>query len=294
MKRLNFVFFGGEPLAVPVLDILEVAGFTPQLIICSPDKPVGRKQILTHPPVKVWANERNLPVFQPTTYKNNQNVEDILKTQSWDVFVIVAYNFILPNWLLQTPQHGSLNVHPSLLPQLRGASPIRSAILQDLKEAVGVSIILLDEAMDHGPILAQEPHPIKESNWPISGPTLDQRLAEQGGKLLADTLPRFMAGEITPQPQNHELATYCTKLQKADSELFIDPKNLPAGEAGWQTWLKINAFAGIGDTFFIHQELRIKVKQASWTDNHLQLISVVPEGKKEMSFENFLKNYAST
>tara|TARA_B100000508_G_scaffold38018_1_gene29785 strand:- start:3005 stop:3886 length:882 start_codon:yes stop_codon:yes gene_type:complete len=290
MEKIRFVFFGGEPLSVPVLEELKVENQLPELIVCSPDKPVGRKQVMTPPPVKVWAEENGIEVFQPTSYKD-ESTREKLETVDADLFVVVAYNKILPKWLLDLPKHGTLNVHPSLLPKLRGASPIRTAIKDDLREDIGVTVMLLDEEMDHGPILDQIIVPIADENWPVSGPELDLALARTGGALLSSTLPEWIAGNIDPQEQDHEQATYCGKLTKADSELEIDPLNLPTGDAAWQAWLKINAFIGIGDTFFMHEGKRVKISEAELNnDQNLQINKVIPEGKSETDFNNYLQS----
>jgi methionyl-tRNA formyltransferase len=286
---IKFAFFGGEPLAVPVLGELQAAGLTPALIVCNPDRPSGRGQQLTPPPAKVWAKEHGITVYQPPTYKDG-TAQARLEAEAWDLFVVVAYNFILPNWLLALPQHGAINLHPSLLPKLRGASPIRSALLTDQKAAVGVTIMLLDAEMDHGPILVQENLSDTAEPWPMAGTTLDAILATAGGALLAKTIPSWVAGEITPREQDHAAATYCHKLQKSAAEVAINPVALPAGEAGQHAWHTINAFAGIGDAFFIHQGKRVKIKEAEFAEGRLHLLRVTPEGKKEIDFADYLRS----
>lgn len=290
----KFAYFGGEPLAVPVLEKLAKANLIPSLIVCSPDRPTGRKQILTPPPAKVWAQEHNIEVAQPETYKDNEFIKEKLTAKDWDVFVVVAYNFILPQWLLDIPRRGTINVHPSLLPKLRGASPIRTALLENLPSEVGVSVMLLDEKMDHGPILKQIEFDFENCSWPLSGPILDKKLADMGGELLAEVLPAWVGDELSPQEQDHKEASYCGRFNKDDSELKIDPANLPAGEAGRRAWYAINAFAGIGETFFNHNGKRVKIVKADFVGGRLQILRVVPEGKKEIEFSDYLKNYAST
>lgn len=284
---IKFAFFGGEPLAVPTLQKLKEAGILPSLVVCNPDRPSGRGQQMTHPPAKVWAEAEGIQVYQPTTYKDGLAKEK-LSTEEWDLFVVVAYNFILPSWLLELPKHGVVNVHPSLLPKLRGASPIRSAILLDEPEAIGVSVMLLDAEMDHGPILAQQKLLIARENWPMSGPELDIILADIGGELLSKTIPALVEGQITPQEQDHSVATYCHKLKKEEAELKIDPHELPAGEAGRHALHIINAYAGIGDAYFIHDGKRVKIKKAEFAEGKLRLLRVTPEGKKEVDFTDYL------
>jgi methionyl-tRNA formyltransferase len=295
-NNYKFAYFGGEPLGVPVLEILKEHGIKPSLVIASPDRPAGRNLVLTPPRVKVWAEENGIEVYQPTSYKTTtDNVEgkplhSVLTDTNWDLFVVVAYNHILPEWLLELPKYKTINLHPSLLPALRGPSPIRSGILEDKKDEIGVSVMLLDKEMDHGPILAQEKTDLNLMLWPIKGLELDTILATQGGNLLARVIKDYLAGIITPTPQNHDLATYTKKFTKEMGEVSIDPKNLPTGEAAYQIYLKICAFDGIGGVYFFYQGKRIKIKNATLdTNKQLVIDSVIPEGKKEMPFSVWLQ-----
>lgn len=289
MNNINFAYFGGEPLGVPVVTALKEEGLKPSLIICNPDRPAGRGHALTHPPLKMWSKSEGIDTFQPTSYQD-PSVRERLKAETWDLFVVVAYNFILPKWLLALPKYGVLNIHPSLLPKLRGASPIRSAILRDEPEHVGVTVVLMDEKMDHGPILDQVTLPIADNDWPIPGPELDQTLADMGGKLLVKTITAWTNGKLSPQTQDHKAATYCGQFTKGENELKVDPFQLPAGEAGRQLWLKINAFAGIGDTYFVHNSKRVKVKKAEFASGKLRFLRVIPEGKREMDFTDYQRS----
>lgn len=289
MEHIDFVYFGGEPLGVPVLEELESFGLLPSMVVCNPDRPSGRGQKLIPPPVKTWAEARGIEVFQPTSYKLEETRAK-LSEREWDLFVVVAYNFILPDWLLALPKHQVINVHPSLLPKLRGASPIRTAIKDDLKDEVGVTIMLMDEAMDHGPILKQLKMPIEETQWPLPGPTLDTALAHAGGALLAETIGEWVGGAIEPQEQNHEDATYCSRLNKTDRELDINPCSLPTGETAKDYWHRINAFAGVGETYFIHNGTRVKITEAAIENDTLKIGRVIPENKKESTFEQYLQS----
>jgi len=287
--KTNVAYFGGEPLGVPVLEEIYLTGITPDLVVCSPDKPVGRKQEMTAPPVKVWAQAKDIPVYQPESYKDAA-VREYFESQEWDVFIVVAYNYILPQWLLDIPKHGVINVHPSMLPLLRGASPIRTAIKNDLREAIGVTIMKMDATMDTGPILDQMPMMISDENWPMEGPKLDLALARMGGALLADVVREYVAGQIEPQEQDDQMATYCGRLTKADSELIINPKKLLTSNQARLAWHKINAFMGIGDTWFMHEGKRIKIKEAEFSMGKLRLHTVIPEGKSAMPFDVWLDN----
>lgn len=283
---MKIAFFGTPDIAQIVLDKLIKAEIIPDLIISNPDAPVGRKAIMTPPPVAKFAKENNLSLIQPHNLKDENFIETI-KKEAWDVFIVVAYGKILPKWLLDLPKKGVVNIHPSLLPKLRGASPIRSAILNDEKET-GVSIMLLDEKMDHGPIIAQAKFPITNNDWPIDGAVLDIQLAELGADLLIQNLPLYLEGKIEPKEQAHEDATFCTKITKEMSELQIDPHNLPEGKAAYDVLLKIRAFSVWPETFFIYNGKRIKIKSALLDPlGKLVIERIVPEGKNETDFKNY-------
>lgn len=285
-KTINIAYFAGEPLGVPVLNELKQAGIIPSLILCNPDRPVGRKQVLTPPPVKQWALDNDIEVYQPKSLKDEEFKQRMTET-AWDLFIVVAYNKIMPKWLIDLPAHSTINVHPSLLPLLRGASPIRSSILEDMREQCGVTIMQMDEKMDHGPIIAQETTLIDTDSWPIHGNPLDDIMAEAGGKLLAKTIPLWLSGEVVPVEQFHAKATYCGRLERSMGELELDPHNLPNGDLAYQTLLKIRAFDGFPGTFFIHEGKRIKITEAQLVEGTLHIDRIIPEGKQEMDFETY-------
>lgn len=273
MNTKKIAFFGGEPLAVPTLNVLKKHDILPSLIICNPDRPVGRKQILTPPPAKIWAEENGIKVFQPTSLKNRESLA-LLLDQTWDLFIVVAYNQIMPKYLLEFPEYGTVNVHPSLLPKLRGASPIRSAILQDM-HTTGVTIMLMDEKLDHGPILAQEIIDLSD-RCPVKGRWLDTLLAEKGAELLAVTLPQWLNGDIVPTEQNHEQATHCGKITKNMGEISLqdDP---------YQNYLKYCAYDGWPGIFYFDERgKRVKITEARFEKGKFILEKIVPEGGKEI------------
>lgn len=302
------VFFGTPELAVYVLEELEAAGIVPDVVVCAPDAPKGRKLILTPPPVADWARERGIPILQPERLKDPAAVPELANTE-WEVFIVAAYAKLLPAWLLALPRRGVLNVHPSLLPKLRGPSPIRTAIREDVRDAVGVTVIRLDEEMDHGPIVAQAT--VSPDPWPLPGHILDELLFREGGRLLAEALPLWLAGSIEPEEQKHDEATYTKKLTKADGEIRLD------GDA-WQNWLAYCAYDGWPGTYFFETKekiqetrehgktrqetdgvtdhgdtrtsIRVKIAEAEYVDGEFRILKVVPEGKKEMSWEEWARS----
>jgi len=281
----TFAFFGTPDIAVTALEEMATFGYLPSLVVCNPDAPVGRKQIITPPPVKVWAEAHNIPVFQPTTLKDRDALTPLTSTQ-FDFFVVLAYGKIMPQWLIELPRYGTINAHPSLLPKLRGASPIRSTLLYDLS-ACGVTIMQMDAELDHGPIITQMP--VDLQGLPIPGRDLDTTLARMSGCLLVDVMQKLPSGDITPTPQDHTKATFCTKITKDMAELALDPYNLPTGDEAFALYRKICAFDGWPGTFFFHNGKRIKITAATYdqTTETLSITRIIPEGKKETTFSQY-------
>lgn len=279
------LFFGTSELSVTVLEELEKAEILPQAIICAEDKPVGRKMIITPPPTKVWALARNIPVFQPTTLREEkengitQKIKDLVP--DCDLFIVASYGKIIPQAVLDIPKHGTLNVHPSLLPRLRGPSPIQSAILTE--EETGVSIMLLDALMDHGPLVAQEK--VQIPNWPPYADELESILAHHGGKMLAQIIPQWIKGEMKATEQDHDKATLCKKIQKTDGE--VDLLNTKP----YEIFRKVRAFCGWPGTYFFTDyngtRIRVLITKAEFTEGVLSITHVKPEGKQEMSYADF-------
>lgn len=285
MEQPLFAFFGTPDIAVTVLEKLKEKDLIPALIVTAPDRRQGRGMTLTPSPVKVWAMEEGIDVITPEDFDTDPSL-DILLNSSWDLFVVVAYGAILPKNIIDIPEHGTLNVHPSLLPKLRGASPIRSAIREDMRET-GVSIMKMDEKMDHGPLLAQARIEIEEDDWPIRGRILDDILAHAGGELLAETIPGWLQGTLTLEEQKHEDATFTKKITKDMGE--VDLSNDP-----YTNLLKIRAYDGWPGTYFFHEKngtnIRVKIEDAELaSDGSLHVLRVTPEGKKEMSYEDFIR-----
>jgi len=284
MRNPSFVFFGTPDIAVASLDALFAAGLIPGLIVTAPDKPQGRGLVLAPSPVTEWALAHNIPVLTPDKISDPAVVEK-LSEQPWDVFVLVAYGKIIPQTILDIPKMGTLNMHPSLLPKHRGPSPIESQILTETDPShVGVSVMLLDAEMDHGPVLAQQTLP-ENAVWPVGARELRAELARMGGALLAETLPKYVAGDVTAREQNHDEATYCKKISKEDALIDL------SGNA-FENYRKILAYEVWPRTYFVTEkngkEVRVIITKARLDNNELIAESVIPEGKKEMSYSAFL------
>jgi len=278
MQHKNIAFFGTPHLAVYMLEEMEKEGILPSVVVCAPDRPAGRKMQLTPPPVKVWAEERDIPVLQPETLKTPEDAPALYNSE-WDVFIVAAYNIIIPKTLLYLPKHNTINIHPSLLPKLRGPSPIRSAILEDAREHVGVSIIELDEKIDHGALLAQAQVELPE--WPVLGNTLDELLFREGGRLLGEALPLWLQGELQPDPQDDTAATYTKKFEKADGEI-----DLTADDT--ENYRKYCAMDGWPGTFFFDKNgKRVKITAAHMEGEAFVIEAVIPEGKKEVAWNTY-------
>ena len=224
------VFIGTPQFAVPSLQSLAEAGHDIATVITQPDRPAGRGRALRPPPVKQAALALGLPVLQPPTLRDPEVLER-LRALAPEAIVAVAYGQLLRPELLEVPPKGVLNVHPSLLPRWRGASPIAGAILGG-DEETGVTIMLMDAGMDTGPILSQRRHPV--SSHDTTG-SLTEALATIGADLLADTLPRWLAGDIEAQPQDDSLATVTSLVRKEDGALDW---TLPAH----RLWLRVRAY----------------------------------------------------
>lgn len=271
-KKINFVFFGGEPLSVPVLEKLYSNGLVPQVIVCNPDKPAGRNLEITPPPTKVWAVEHNIPTLQPE--KLDKDFIGQLKSYSCELGVVVAYGKIIPKEIVDLPKLGLINIHPSLLPLYRGPAPIVAPILNGDTET-GVTIIKIDEGMDHGPILAQEKINLNGEEYIED---LEKTLAGLGGELLAKILPEYVAGNIQMKEQDHTLATFVKKMTKADGEIKLEDDDL-------KNWRKFRAYHTWPRTFFFKDGKRVIITQARLENNKFVIEKIIPEGGKEMQYK---------
>ncbi|HEY3761887.1 MAG TPA: methionyl-tRNA formyltransferase [Verrucomicrobiae bacterium] len=212
---MNIVFMGTAELSCASLrSIARDSRFQIAAVVTQPDKPRGRDLKLQPSPVKALAQQFNLPVLQPAKARDDQFIAE-LRGLTPDLIAVVAYGQILPQAILDLPKSGCLNVHTSLLPKYRGASPIQSAILNGETET-GVTIMKMDAGLDTGPVLSQRRTPVLPED---NSQTLHDRLAELGAELLVETIPDYVAGKITPQPQPADGVSYAAKIKKEDGRI---------------------------------------------------------------------------
>ncbi|TAL50139.1 methionyl-tRNA formyltransferase [Patescibacteria group bacterium] len=306
---MKIVFFGTPAFSVPFLlelirnPEIEVVG-----VVTQPDKPAGRGGDIVSTPTKLLAHEALIPVFQPSSLKTDQHIGKILKNLDADFFVVVAYGKIIPKTILDIPKLGCINVHPSLLPRHRGPSPMQWAIAQG-DVTTGVTIMLLDEGMDTGPLLASE-HVTIDADEIYE--TLVAKVRTIGPQLLTSTLKRFAAGEIMAIKQDESKATLTRLLEKEDGHVDwsqtmeqIDRKHRAYHEwpGTWMFWerkqdvcirLKINALRPVdfhvdvprGVATIKESRLFVDCK-----DGTLEILEIQPEGKPNMKASAFIQGY---
>jgi methionyl-tRNA formyltransferase len=275
---MKYTFFGSSEFAKIVLEKLLQNNLKPILVVTQPPKPKGRKQILSLSPVQIFAEQEKISCLMPTNLDDENFIQTIKNLQP-DLILLTAYGKIIPSVLLKLPPKGFLNLHPSLLPKWRGASPIQSTILTSDAET-GVTLFKMDNQVDHGPIIANSKLPI--TNYQITCSELSERLAGLGAKLVIETLPQWLKDKITPLAQNESLATYCHKITPEDEKI------------NWQISAeevdrKVRALNPNPGVFTITQEKVIKIiKGFPALDNKLSItkqIGEVFEYEKKMAIK---------
>lgn len=271
MTNKKIIFFGTPELSVTILKSLINVGYEIPLVITSPDKPVGRKQILTPSAVKSFALENGLKVITPK--KLEGVVLEEIKLSGAELGIVVAYGHIIPQKVIDALPKGILNIHYSLLPKYRGASPVESAILAG-DEETGVAIQKLVFKLDAGPIVAVEKFPLDNQ---ITTPELKYKLTEIGAELLIKILPDYLKGKIVSAEQDESKATHCKKINKADGEIKLS-------DSDESKWTKYRGYFGWPGIFYFDEEgKRIKVTQATFENGKFIIKKIIPEGKKEIS-----------
>jgi len=245
------VFMGTPDFAVPILESLIHSPYHVVAVYSQPDKPAGRRQRLTPPPVKELAIKQKIPVIQPKTFKSAEVVGELANFKP-ELIVVAAFGHILPKEVLSLPKFGCLNVHPSLLPQHRGPSPVANTLLCG-ELLTGVTIMLMDEGLDSGSILAQKKVGI--SSVDTTG-SLTAKLAHVGAELLMEILPKWIGGELEPKPQDESQATYSKLITSKDGEIDW---HLPAVEL----WQRVRAFNPWPSCYTWWQGKRLKIHKAT-------------------------------
>ncbi len=304
----NTIFFGTSDFASIIIGkiIKHGHGINLKALICQPDRPAGRGKKTTPPPAKLTAEKHHLTIFQPE--KIDKNFIQQLKTIPFDMFIVAAYGKILPADIIYLPTHHTLNIHPSLLPKYRGPSPIQTALLNNDKQT-GVTIIELDEKMDHGNIVSQSNLNITPTD---NFTSLSDKLAHLSAKLLIDTMPAYIKQNITPQPQQHDLASFTKLIQKEDGLITVNQD----ANTIYHMWRAYTPWPGIYTQLTLNdKKINIKLidieladkkhKQKSlklFTQNNnlyltcanhttLKINSLQPQNKKTMSAHSFINGY---
>ncbi len=246
----------------------------------SPDKPSGRGLEIKETPTSLWAKENNIKCLKPE--KINDEFRLLLSDYQISLNIVVAYGKILPEYIIQMTELGTINIHYSLLPKYRGASPLESALLNG-DDTTGISIQQMAFKLDSGPILASKEIKVELNE---TKEEIKNKLIDIGGNLLSEIIPNILEQKISPKPQNESEATYCSKITKADGEINLNsnPK---------ENYNKYRAYDGWPGTYFFvnknDKKIRVKINYATYENNLFNILKVTPEGKKEINYEDFLR-----
>lgn len=281
---MKYAFFGSPEFASIILEKLIGADMPPALLVCNPDRPVGRKKIITPPPAKqsVLAQDEsireNIEILQP---EKVTEIEEELKKGAYDLFIVAAYANIIPQRILDIPRLGTIGVHPSLLPLFRGATPIQSALLAGVQET-GVSLFIVDAKVDHGAVLAEEALDTLDVTT-LTYHALHDALAELGASMLIRTLPRIEDAIKSAVPQDESKATFTKKFTTEDG--FIHENELSEAVAGTnpekarEIERKIRALGGGMGIYTILKDKRTKLLEAEVRNGTLVLKRIQEAGK---------------
>ena len=279
-SSIKIIFFGSVEFAVPALEALVSVGHDIVAVVTGPDKPAGRKKILTPPPIKSSAEGLKLNVLQPEILKNNKALATSLSSLEPEIGIVVGYGKIIPPEIFNLPLHGTLNIHPSLLPKYRGPSPVQTAILNGDLET-GVTIMQLAEGMDDGNIVASVPFTLSST---ASLKEAYSQLFKLGTDLLIKTLPDYLSGKIKPKPQDHSKVTITHKFKTEDGEI----KSTDTAQTAYNKVRALNPEPGVFVRFNDKGRMvRFKILEASMDGNLLELRIVQLEGGRAMTAKEF-------
>ncbi|HXZ80970.1 MAG TPA: methionyl-tRNA formyltransferase [Terriglobales bacterium] len=302
---MDLVFCGTPQFAVPTLRALLDHGFSIRLVVTQPDRPSGRGLELSSSPVKQLALERGLPITQPDRIKNNQEFRAQLDSIQPAAIVVVGYGRIIPQWMIDLPPLGNINLHASLLPKYRGAAPIQWAIAMG-ETVAGVTTMRIDAGLDTGDILLQRQLPIAPEDTAV---TLAPRLAEIGAELMVETLPALEQGKIQPHPQDHSQSSLAPILKKEDGliDFQMTATEICNRLRGFQPWpgiftifrgkhLTITAARPLAKASVELEPALLKLESdrllvGCGGSTAIELLEVQPEGKKRMSIKDFINGY---
>ena len=299
---LNLVFCGTPRFAVPTLEKLVEAGFQIELVVTQPDKPRGRGMEMSPSPVKQRALELGLQVVQPDKIKNNEEFRSELLSLKPEAIVVVGYGRLIPQWMIDLPRLGNINLHASLLPKYRGAAPIQWAIACG-ENVTGVTTMKIDSLLDTGDILLQEDIPIEPTD---TAETLAPRMATIGAELMSDTLHGLRAGTVHPTRQDNSKASLAPILKKEDGEIDFhrSAEEICNRLRGFQPWPgAYTSFRGKNLQVWDAKPLQRVLNEAELVLEADQLIVgcgkgtaleplvVQPEGKKRMAARDFVHGY---
>lgn len=300
---MNIVYMGTPDFAVPALEALASdPAHTVLAVFTQPDKPRGRKMILTPPDVKVCAQRLNIPVYQPASMRSDEAFEQLAALKP-DVIVVAAYGQILPKSVLDLPVYGCVNIHGSLLPKYRGASPIQQAVLNG-DRVTGVTTMLMDVGLDTGDILLTKETAVGENE---TSAELFDRLSVLGGKLITETLDALESGTVTPRKQDEALATHTTKIDKSMSPVDFtataqEVHNLIRGLYSWPMAtmtvggkrVKIHKARMSDKSGRAGEILSVKPLIIACSKGAVEILELQPEGKKKMTAEAFAAGHKLT
>ena len=299
---LNLIFCGTPPFAVPTLEKLVVAGHRVPLVVTQPDRPKGRGLALVASPVKQSALKLNLPVTQPDRIKNNEEFRAQLTALHPDAIIVVGYGRIIPQWMLDLPPLGNINLHASLLPKYRGAAPIQWAIASG-ETVTGVTTMRIDAGLDTGDILLQKELPIAPDD---TAETLAPRLAAIGADLIVETLQGLQSGALQPRRQDDSQSSLAPILKKEDGLIDFSrtATEILNRLRGFQPWpgaytkfrgknlqiLKARPAPGSLAPAELHSESD-RLRVGCGHNTALELLELQLEGKKRSPVQAFLQGY---